>query len=507
MADTYYKYAEREADSQINWFEVGKGLTDMIKKEVDTREAKKQAIDEASRKFGQELDNAPQGNSDLVNKWTTNYAGDMQEYRLLTLRLLKQGQLKPKDYALINQNTLDGTKNLFNLSKEYQQEFDVKTERRKTDKSSASETQFMAMVEGYANLGNTKALIDPPTGAISVGKMEKGPDGVMKLKEGNDNYMTVNQLRQRIKTQVDKYQLNDDLEAETKLLGGVVTEVVTKTGSSTQTGFMTKVTDPTKRKGLSQEGQEAVDAYMKTENQIVEAKLSNPLNISSVLFDWTGGIDPKTNKPYQVETNADIAKTSSHYILWGYKDGIFQPDFESTPNGKLQKEEAATYVKNKFRSMLEQKTEIKTFSQPTKQYPPKGPAPEPKAPPRTTGPDELYANYVNTSIPVLETNDEKAISQLNPILNKLGFTANTVDWTWGEIIKIKNKDGVESEEIDLSDPQAQEVIKSFLIGNAPGKTAEDQMIFLNSLKNRGVFGAIEAPVSTTEVKDTSRFNK
>jgi hypothetical protein len=329
----------------------------------------------------------------------------------------------------------------------------------------------------------------------------------MKLKEGNDNYMTVNQLRQRIKTQVDKYQLNDDLEAETKLLGGVVTEVVTKTGSSTQTGFMTKVTDPTKRKGLSQEGQEAVDAYMKTENQIVEAKLSNPLNISSVLFDWTGGIDPKTNKPYQVETNADIAKTSSHYILWGYKDGIFQPDFESTPNGKLQKEEAATYVKNKFRSMLEQKTEIKTFSQPTKQYPPKGPAPEPKAPPRTTGPDELYANYVNTSIPVLETNDEKAISQLNPILNKLGFTANTVDWTWGEIIKIKNKDGVESEEIDLSDPQAQEVIKSFLIGNAPGKTAEDQMIFLNSLKNRGVFGAIEAPVSTTEVKDTSRFNK
>jgi hypothetical protein len=334
--------------------------------------------------------------------------------------------------------------------------------------------------------------------------MEKGPDGVMRLKEGNDNYMTVNQLRQRIKTQVDKYQLNTELEAETKLLGNVVTEVVTKTGSSTQTGFMTKVTDPTQRKGLSQEGQDAVDAYMKTENQIVEAKLSNPLNISSVLFDWTGGIDPKTGKAYQVETNPDVANTSSHFILWGYKDGIFQPDFESTSNGKLQREEAATYVKNKFRSMLEQKTELQTFSQPAKQFPPIGPAPKPIAPPRGISPDKLYAEYISTAIPELDTDEDKAVTQLNPILNELGFTASVVDWTWGDIIKIKNKDGVESDEINLSDPNAQETIRSFLIGNPSGKTAEDQMIFLNSLKNRGVFGTIEE-AAPTEVEDTSTY--
>lgn len=370
MAGTYYNYAERQADSQVNWFQVGKDLTDMLKKETETREKKKAAIDEASRQFGQELENAPQGNSDDVNQWTTQYAADMQQYRLLTDKLLKSGQMKERDYTLIRQNTMDGTKNLFNLAKEYQAEFDAKTARRMEDKSSAAETQFMAMVEGFANLAQTKALINPTTGAISVGKMVSGPDGVKKLAEGPDNYMTVNQLRQRIKQNIDKYDLNTQLEAESKLLGDVVKEVVTKTGSSTETGFITKFTDPTLRKGLSQEGKQAVDAYMETEKQIVAAQLSNPQHISSVLFDWTGGIDPNSKKPYQVTLDPKVAETSTHYILWGYKDGIFQPDFESTNNGKIQKTTAEDYVTNKFRSTLEQKTEIQPFQQPRKEYPP-----------------------------------------------------------------------------------------------------------------------------------------
>jgi len=243
MAGTYFKYAERQADSQVNWFQVGKDLTDMLKKENDLREKKKAAIDEASRQFGQELENAPQGNADDVNQWTTNYAADMQQYRLMTDRLLKSGQLREKDYVLIRQNTNDGTKNLFNLSKEYQAEFDAKTKRRMEDQSSEAETQFMAMVEGFANLRQTKALINPTNGAISVGKMEKGSDGVLKLKEGPDSYMTVNQLRQRIKQNIDKYKLNDSLEAESKLLGDVVREVVTKTAFVSSVGTVVMLLD------------------------------------------------------------------------------------------------------------------------------------------------------------------------------------------------------------------------------------------------------------------------
>ena len=597
MAGTYYKYAERQADSQVNWFEVGKDLTDMLRKENELREKKKAAINEASRQFGQELENAPQGNSDDVNQWTTNYAADMQQYRLMTDRLLKSGQLKERDYTLIRQNTMDGTKNLFNLSKEYQAEFDAKTKRRMEDVSSEAETQFMAMVEGFANLGQTKAVINPTNGAISVGKMESGPDGVLRLKEGADSYMTVNQLRQRIKQNIDKYKLNDYLEAESKLLGDVVKEVVTKTGSSTQTGFMTKVTDPTLRKGLAQEGQQAVDAYMGIENKVVQAQLSNPQHVSSILFDWSGGIDPKTNKPYQVTLDKNLAEKDSSLILWGYKDGVFQPDFESTANGKEQYKQAEDYTKNKFRSMLEQKTELQPFGQPRKEYAPqyiydrgdKGkteknagnmiaklysgtPAEQQSAVTYFTGlpnvrsvsrddngvtvtttdgttktipfinaatgermtqddfvrsssslllganvdinevvkgalstgtkdfqtgtatgaaqvtnPNEMYANYVSSSITTVPRDEEDAVKQLTPIISKLGFSAR-VPYTMGDYIVLKNKDGLESEEISLKDSGAAENIRNFLLANVPGEKEEDRIMYINSLAKKGVLG-------------------
>jgi hypothetical protein len=58
---TYYKYAERTADSQINWAEIGKNMTDMLQQEVAIREEKKAALDEVTRKAAEQISNAPQG--------------------------------------------------------------------------------------------------------------------------------------------------------------------------------------------------------------------------------------------------------------------------------------------------------------------------------------------------------------------------------------------------------------------------------------------------------------
>jgi hypothetical protein len=364
MAKTYFEYADRLPNSQVDWFKVGKDITEGIKKEEELREKRKADIDAAFRKDVQELANAPQGNSDLVNKWTVNYSSKATDYLLQVNKLLKSGGIKPKDYVLINQNLRDGTGNLFNLVKEYQAEYEEKMKRAQPGgEGSASEAQIMGMIEGFANLKDTEAIINPIDGSIGVGKLVTGKDGIKVLGEGADNYMTVNQLRNRIKQKINKYQVNEDLKGEVDLLGDVVNEVVTKTGTVASGGFITKVTDPTKRVGLSQEGKQAVDAYMQSEKDIISAKLSNPYNTSSILFDWSGGIDPKTKQPYQVVFDEKLAKTSSHYILYSMKDGTLQPDFDSTENGKEQKKEAEKYLTNKFRSMLEQKTELKLTPQ------------------------------------------------------------------------------------------------------------------------------------------------
>jgi len=46
---SYYKFAERQADSFVNWAEIGKGITDMIQTEAQIREDKRTAIDQATR--------------------------------------------------------------------------------------------------------------------------------------------------------------------------------------------------------------------------------------------------------------------------------------------------------------------------------------------------------------------------------------------------------------------------------------------------------------------------
>jgi hypothetical protein len=128
MAGTYYNYAEREADSYVNWGEIGKNLTDMLQEQNKIREDKKAAIDKSSREFGETLANAPQGEQKQLNQWALEYAADAQEARLLQDRLLKSGSLKVRDYTVMRQNINDGTKQAFTLVKEYQDEYKTKME-------------------------------------------------------------------------------------------------------------------------------------------------------------------------------------------------------------------------------------------------------------------------------------------------------------------------------------------------------------------------------------------
>jgi len=123
MAGTYFNYAERNAQDQINWAEVGKNMSDMLLEEARIREEKKAAIDKASREFGEVLSNAPTGDYDAGNTFALDYANSAQEIRLMQDRLLKSGQLSVKDYLIARQNVNTGTNQIFDLAKEYQNEY------------------------------------------------------------------------------------------------------------------------------------------------------------------------------------------------------------------------------------------------------------------------------------------------------------------------------------------------------------------------------------------------
>lgn len=283
---TYYKYAERSADSQINWAEVGKNMSDMLKEETRIREEKKAAIDAASREFGQTLANPPQGEHKGANQWALEYADNASQFMLMQDRLLKSGQMKLKDYTVARQNILDGTDNAFNLTKEYQAVFAEKMERYKTDKSQDLEQWLMAQAEGYSDFNKSQLYINPTDGTLSVAMKEKKiVDGkeVYVMNKNPNQFASISTLRNQIAGKYDKFNTNAVTDAFVNSLGEEVTSVIKQGASLTSGGLILNVEDIRKRTDLSEDGKQILYKFADSENQFIQSTLVNPFDRLSVL--------------------------------------------------------------------------------------------------------------------------------------------------------------------------------------------------------------------------------
>ena len=225
MAKPFYGYAERKAENFVNWAQIGKDITQMLKDEVKVREDKKTAIDKATRAYEETLANAPQGEYTDANEYISNFASDATQAMLIQERLLKTGQLKVKDYALARDNLISGTNQMFAVAEEYQAAFENAMKRARAGESQYTEQWEMRQVEGLANFKNTRAFIDPTTYKVSIGKMVKNIEGVYEMSSNPNDFMTVNELRNRLQGQFDKYDLKKGIDEAVSSLG-VLEEVV-----------------------------------------------------------------------------------------------------------------------------------------------------------------------------------------------------------------------------------------------------------------------------------------
>ena len=358
MANTYYKYAEREADSYVNWAEIGKSMSDMLATENKVREDKKAALDEASRQFGIELTKAPQGQSKLMNEYALKYAGNAQSARLMQDQLLKSGQLKLNDYLIMRQNVTDGTTQAFDLSKEYQTEFEDKWNRMKEDKSQDAEQWFMAELEGFGNFNETELYINPTDGKVSVAYKELGADGVYRMSANPNRFAEVNALRNRIKGKFDKYDVNTNMETYVKGLGKELNALVIAKGTYGSTGLTSETLDITKRKNLPKDLQGIVMDFENAETKALRGQLANPWNTSSILTNSLD-IEKTTGKPYSFTWDETDAKNNPEKILMTNKStGAPVPKFSAE-----QETQALEYLRLQARLRYDKEEKLITTSQ------------------------------------------------------------------------------------------------------------------------------------------------
>jgi len=79
---SFYKYQERDLDSQVNYADVGLGISNLITDQLATRKAKKEAYDDQKREYEKYLKQFPTGEDVGVNSWTSAYSTDMTQKTL-----------------------------------------------------------------------------------------------------------------------------------------------------------------------------------------------------------------------------------------------------------------------------------------------------------------------------------------------------------------------------------------------------------------------------------------
>lgn len=358
---TYYNYVERDADSQINWAEVGKSMSDMLQNENRVREQKKAAIDAASRDFGKTLANPPQGEHKGLNQWALEYADNASQFMLMQDRLLKSGQMKLKDYTVARQNIVDGTDQAFNLSKIYQDDYKEKMDRYKNLESQDLELFANAQVEGFADFTKSQLYINPTDGTVNVALKEpKIVDGkeVYVMNAHPDKFATVSALKSQMQARYNRFDSNAWTDIFTKGLGEDLKSIQSKVASLSKTGEITSTADITSRKDIDPDTKKVMFEFINAENQMINSAFAVPYNRSSVLTN--GQKFAPNGKQYTFTYDEADAKANPEKILLRKDPKSNQPVPEfSADQIKVSNE----FMRNEARAKYDYKQEIKTTPQ------------------------------------------------------------------------------------------------------------------------------------------------
>lgn len=357
---SYYKYAERDADSQINWAEVGKGISDMLTETNRIRQEKKDAINAATRQFEDDLSNAPQGQNQDINNFTNKYAHNMMNQMRIDEQLLKSGQMPLDKYTLRRQNYVDGTNQLFDLSKLYQEEHKKKMEGVNSGELQAMNIFNMSTVEGYGDFNNSEAVIDSMgDGRVNIGLYENKIIDGKTVKVLSKNVAPVNVIRGKILQNIPTFKVEEATTSTVKGFGtrkDVLYQAATLSGAGTITelmgpDFLATNTDPTTQK-IVKDMNEAIDDQ-------IGSYFANPYNLTSVLTQNTG----KYSSDSFTFDKDEAAKDSSKILVKVDPNTNMTTIDKDGPNYKAQYEEAKDWTRTNILSKIDQERGIKTTAQ------------------------------------------------------------------------------------------------------------------------------------------------
>lgn len=366
---TAFGYVEREADSYVNWADVGRNMSATIDNIQRVRDEKKALIEKAYREDLDYIQAIPSGEHKTVRDWSIGFGNDAAENLKLKYSLLKQGKSSVKDFTSFRENITNDTESLYTTINNIQTAYKEKMDRFKAGDNQDLEMADMAQLERFGNLSDTKSFINGLTGSVGIGLTEEVEvDGkkVRALKKGDDAYLTVQQLVAAVNRKYDNYDVIPDIAKWVEGFGEKIS-VLREFGTATKAGSISTILDITNEERVRQatelgytkeqieQLQKSVDDFKESENLYLKSLMvDNPYNTLATL-------NKKLN--YQPTFSKEEAEKNSN-MVYCERDasGAAVPKFSA--DGK-QEEAALNYMKRQARLMYDQKVDLKVYTEPT----------------------------------------------------------------------------------------------------------------------------------------------
>jgi hypothetical protein len=247
------------------------------------------------------------------------------------------------------QNLMDGTKQAFNLTKEFQETFKMKMDRYKKGESQDLELFLNAQAEKFGDFTKSQLYINPTDGSVNVAMKEKKViDGkeVFVMNQNPNEFTTISSLRNTIAGTYDKFDTNAVTTAFADSLGKEETASIVF-GTLSQGGAITTVEDITSRTDLDADGKTVMFKFIDAENQMITAALENPYNRLSVLTN-TKKFAPN-GKQYTFTYDEADAKANPEKVLLKVDSATGQPTPQfNAEQMKVSNEAMRTEVRSKY---------------------------------------------------------------------------------------------------------------------------------------------------------------
>ncbi len=349
---TKFGYVERDANTRVNWGDIGKSFSDMLITTREKGEAEFKALDNLAT-VAADVE-VPLGANTTWNQIFMDNANDIKAFSVSNNKAWRDQKISTYEYQRRLQNLTDNSDLLIktqqNLNKQY-----ANLVKSSTDGTMSDYTrQNMDNLMRFTNLNNTRIVIQKDGTMVGNKVISDGKGGFVNSTDPND-IVSLQAFGNIFLQDVKEFDSNAALDKVVNKLGDYE-YVFKELASYTKAGTLFKVKDITAMDSdafVSKEIKEAGNAFLEAEEAALSEIMADPFQAVSVLMDGVGGF---TNcKP------GEDCKGSKNIKQEYTEGGLLMPSLteEQIDMGK-------DFLRSQFRAKLDRTVAATSTGRPTR---------------------------------------------------------------------------------------------------------------------------------------------